>query len=266
MINYGKKINQKYIIKNYLQLINIIKKVYNHKKTLFLFNLIYLVLFHFFIENKNRSNEKSSKQFSHFQDYSTSKFIIMKRRCDVCGLFSFFIVHLGCIHKYILKGYIPIVDVKSYPNSFNGYNISKTNYWEIFFEQPFGYRLDDVLTNAKHLKYIALDSCEPRPDEFTMIDNNPRKHFWHNFANKYLPIKKEIIVQSKKLMFKLFKNSKNILGVLARGTDYIAMRPGGHPIPPNSSEIINDVKKMDNKYNYDYIVNHIINNNNQMIK
>ena len=195
----------------------------------------------------------SFKQFFHSKDYANSKFLIMKRRCNVCGLFSFFVVHLGCIHKYLLEGYIPIVDVQSYSNSLNGFNISSSNNWEKFFEQPFGYSLDEVLKKAKHIEYIALDNCEPRPNAFSIIDNYPRRQIWHAFANKYLPIKKEIIDLSKKLIFKLFKNSKNILGVLARGTDYVSIKPGGHPIPPNSSEIIHDVKKMDNKYNYDYI-------------
>ena len=54
-------------------------------------------------------------------------------------------------------------------------------------------------------------------------------------------------------MYKLFKQSKNILGVLTRGTDYIARKPKQHPIPPNVSILINDVKEMDNKYKYDYI-------------
>ena len=54
-------------------------------------------------------------------------------------------------------------------------------------------------------------------------------------------------------MRKLFKQSKNILGVLTRGTDYIARKPKQHPIPPNVSILINDVKEMDNKYKYDYI-------------
>ena len=113
--------------------------------------------------------------------------------------------------------------------------------------------MDDVLTNAKHLKYIALDSCEPRPDEFTMIDNNPRKHFWHNFANKYSSIKKELILLSNKMRYALFHNSKNVLGVLTRGTDYISRKPKSHPIPPDILDLIQDVKMFDIKYNYDYI-------------
>ena len=54
-------------------------------------------------------------------------------------------------------------------------------------------------------------------------------------------------------MKQLFGNSKNILGVLTRGTDYIARKPKDHPIPPKIETIIVDVKKFDKKYNYDFI-------------
>ena len=113
--------------------------------------------------------------------------------------------------------------------------------------------MDSVLKYAKNITYVTIDECIPRPDDMLMIDNYPTKQFWHNFANRFMPIKKEIIDLSKKIMYKLFKNSKNILGVLARGTDYIYKKPKNHPIPPNLMEIIHDVKEMDNIYNYEYI-------------
>ena len=42
----------------------------------------------------------------------------------MCGLFSFYIVHLGCINKYLTEGYIPIVDLKSFNNIYNKINIA----------------------------------------------------------------------------------------------------------------------------------------------
>ena len=37
-----------------------------------------------------------------------------------------------------------------------------------------------------------------------------------------------------------------------RGTDYIARKPSGHPIPPNSSMVIKDIKNINLKNNYDW--------------
>ena len=48
-------------------------------------------------------------------------------------------------------------------------------------------------------------------------------------------------------------NSKNVLGILGRGTDFINLRPSGHSIPPPTEKMIKYTKKMDKKYNYDWI-------------
>ena len=78
-------------------------------------------------------------------------------------------------------------------------------------------------------------------------------NFWHILAEKYIPIKNEIIKESNNIRFKLFKRSKNILGVLLSGTDYIARKPRNHSIPPKTKDAIKDVKIFDNNYKYDWI-------------
>ena len=137
----------------------------------------------------------------------------------------------------------------------NGFNKTKINNWELFFEQPFNYKLEDVIKNAKTIVYLndSWRFCGKWPDQRVLPFTDVEKYYWHHFANKYLSIKKELIELSKKIMYRLFKSSKNILGVLIRGTDYVAMRPIGHPIQPNLTDIIRDVKRMDKKYIYDYI-------------
>ena len=224
------------------------------KKFLLLNNLLIVIYIYIYFYRKIKdSKNKMIFKSSNKKDYTNNNFAIIKRECSICGLFSFYMVSLGCIHKYLLEGYIPIIDIKSFPNVINGFNTSKQNYWEIFFEQPFGYTLESVLKKAKNITYISCDDCSPRPDEYSMLLNEPRKNFWHNFANKYLLIKREIIDLANKIKYRLFKNTKNILGVLTRGTDYISKKPKFHPIPPNVSDLIHDVKKMDNKYKYDFI-------------
>ena len=106
-------------------------------------------------------------------------------------MLSYYRAYLGYIHKFLLEGYIPIIDIISYPNVLNGFNISKHNFWESFFKQPFDYTLEDVLNNAKNITNITIENCSPRPD-LLIFENLEIQNFWHNFANKYLPIKKEI--------------------------------------------------------------------------
>lgn len=222
-------------------------------KFIFVCNLSIFIVVYIITFEKNKNEDINFGNSLDKKSYNNIKFAIITRNCSICGLFSFYMVSLGCIHKYLLEGYIPIIDIKSFPNVINGFNTTKRNHWEFFFDQPYGYTLEEVLKNAKNITYIICSDCFPRPDENRMLLNWPIIQFWHNFSKKYLSIKKEIIALSNMVMYKLFKNSKNILGVLTRGTDYLSIKPQGHPIPPDIFDVIHDVKEMDNKYKYDFI-------------
>jgi hypothetical protein len=78
-------------------------------------------------------------------------------------------------------------------------------------------------------------------------------NYWHILASQYIPIKKEIIIEANKKLNRIFTKSRNILGVLLRGTDYVANKPFGHPIPPKTEDVIKDVKLLDKKNKYDWI-------------
>ena len=78
-----------------------------------------------------------------------------------------------------------------------------------------------------------------------------------------MPIKKEIIKESNNIMKKLFHNSKNILGVKMRGTDYITNKIRGHSVLPSLDTVIIDVKNSNEKNNYDLV---FITTEDEMIK
>jgi hypothetical protein len=192
-----------------------------------------------------------------FQNYNYN-FVIVSRNYNCSnGLFGFYVAYISCMHKYLNNGYIimPIMDLTSFPNFFNQFNNKSTenddNPWELFFNQPFEYKLKYVKKYAKKITYI---NCYPKNRPDTNIYNNKLLlNFWHNIALKYIPIKTEIINESNKYRNNLFKGSNNILGVLIRGTDYISREPKGHPIQPNPKDVIKDVKKMDKSNEYDWI-------------
>ena len=186
--------------------------------------------------------------------YQFKKFAIITKESSICGLFSFYIYFLGCINKYINEGYIPIVDLKSYPNGYNGFNTSiNYNPWELFFEQPYNYTMEEVLKNAKHIVYIKCDERIYRPDERIIYYNNDLIKFWSHLGKKYIPIKNEIQKESNFIIQKLFNNSNNVLGVKIRGTDYIKLKLKAHPIPPSLDVAIEGVKYLNFKNNYDWI-------------
>ena len=188
-------------------------------------------------------------------DYKQNKFAIIRSECRTCGLFSFYNTFLLCLQKYIINNYIPIIDIEAFPNVFNGFkngNI-KNNSWEYLFNQPFGYKLVNVIKRAKKIKYI---NCSRRTHSSPRYINFYKKSiaidYWHYFVDRYLPIKNEIIKLKNKITKKLFTDSNNILGILIRGTDFLARRPKYHAIPPEPDIVIQDIKEMHKKFNYDW--------------
>ena len=143
--------------------------------------------------------------------------------------------------------------MQSYENVFNDFKANKSNEnpWEFFFHQPFGYKLCKIEKIAKKIQYFECNSNNFRPSENIYFDKNIL-NFWHIISQNYIPIQNKILLEAKLIFKRLFNDSYNILGILMRGTDYISRKPSGHPIPPNSSMVINDIKNLNLKNNYDW--------------
>jgi hypothetical protein len=79
---------------------------------------------------------------------------------------SYYFTYLACVKLFLDIGYISIIDTQSFPNALNGFNISSSteNSWEIFFNQPFGYKLRDVKNNMKNIKYLECKTLSYRPN------------------------------------------------------------------------------------------------------
>ena len=111
-----------------------IKITINYKNYKLKFNflciliLIIIIINTCFITNqKEKKIENMFKNWFKSKDYKNNKFIIIQHNCNTCGLFSFYKVSIGCILKYLLKGYIPIIDLKTYPNIINGNDTNKNS-------------------------------------------------------------------------------------------------------------------------------------------
>jgi hypothetical protein len=219
----------------------------------------YLILLHY-NKNKIKTFEFIKEHEFDFRinkqidlDYENINFAVIKNTCIFCGLFSNYIILLGCVRKYLIQGFIPILELESYKNVINGFIIDplKGNPWEYYFNQPFGYQYSYIKKKAKNIKYF---DCYPniRPNEEIFL-NKTVMDYWHILANQYMPIKNEVIKESNYIINRIFKKSRNLLGVLLRGTDYVAKKPQLHPIPPKTKDVIKDVKLLDNKNKYDWI-------------
>lgn len=186
-------------------------------------------------------------------EYPDKTFFVIRRDGIEAGLFSLYITTVGWINYALEKGYIPVVDMSIYRNNYlDKSKRGKENSWEYYFEQPMGYGISEAY-KGKNLILSPLKFTENRPDESMdyFLNKNGRLDYWKKIVDGYVHIKKELIEDMQAEYNQLTNGRTRVLGVLARGTDYLALRPHNHPIMPTVEELIADSKDLIKKYQCD---------------
>ncbi len=170
--------------------------------------------------------------------FPTPSFYIIRRRDPKVGLFSYFITNLGGIRKAVESGYTPVIDMMTYPNTYlSAEDVNQINAWEYFFEQPCKYTLQNTkfhckIVNSGEVEY-SLPSLNSNPQEFLI---------WKEYANQYIRFSSKALHEIDTAYQQLIPAGKRILGVLCRGSDYINLRPHGHPVQPTVEMMIEKVE------------------------
>lgn len=168
-------------------------------------------------------------------------FYVIRRSDKLAGINSHFISAMGHIRYAVRNGWIPIIDMKNYPNALlDEKQLGIRNAWDNYFGQPCTYSLDEVyqsrnviLSEGMPLKIYPNDNMEffTRPDLMRM---------WHEYFVKYVGFSKELQdkVKEKYAQYMEDKSKDRILGAFLRGTDYLTLKPYEHPVQPTVQEAI----------------------------
>lgn len=168
-------------------------------------------------------------------------------RAEQCpGLASHAITNLGHIAMALHAGYIPVVDTVRPDNIFKEISImTGQNAWELFFQQPFGKRLDEVPEDGRVVYTAGIPQL--RPDE-NIASNEAALDFWRRMARKFMPVSGDILKLADEVAEQLGMKGKRVAGVLCRGTDYVSTRPYQHPAQPEVEEVICKAKEVMEQY------------------
>lgn len=178
-------------------------------------------------------------RFNLFGSISSGKmpYILRRREAEV-GLFSCFITILGGIAYADSEGFIPVVDMKNYPNTYlYPDEVGHVNAWEYYFEQPGGISLEDALSCRKYIlskNTIYYSRIRQTAEAFSNKDGC--LDYWRAICRKYIRFKPAVIERLERMKAKYF--GRKILGLLVRGTDYTYLKPSQHPIPPTAEQAI----------------------------
>ena len=206
-------------------------------------------------------NQKTSKfvhkleKRLHKNKILDSKYLIIKRECNNAplGLFAYYITNIAWIAYALRNGYVPVIDMKNYANTFHRDNeVGKINTYEYFFEQPCDISVDEALKSGK-ARYIWKDIPDFHPNEsLDFLYHDDIVNYYHKLTKRYVRFSSETqkyLDEVKQEVFGRCLPNERIIGVLARGTDYTTLKPYYHPIQPDVSSIIQKINEYREKYN-----------------
>ena len=167
-------------------------------------------------------------------DPSKPTYYIIRRRNSVTGLFAIYKIFGEHIRYALSKGWLPVVDMQNYPNAYlPPEKLGKENSWEYFFEQPLRIGLEQAY-NGENI-VVSQEEVLPRLYETMSFFENRDNVLteWRMLVKLgLLKVKPALMEEISAVHKKLFAPKERMLGVHLRGTDYVAKRPHGHPIPP----------------------------------
>lgn len=171
---------------------------------------------------------------------TNKKYLIIKM-----GGFQIATSGLGFYVLYMLRGirfalendFIPVIDWKNC--KIPQYDASKAgieNVWEYFFEQPFhvsveqAYESNDFFVIDDVREFLNKNSRATPPPDFDKMGefDNDGIMEWRKCFQKYIRLKKEVKEYFDRCRNQQFGDNGNIVGILARGTDYKELKPAGH--------------------------------------
>ncbi|MCR5482414.1 MAG: hypothetical protein K6F52_06430 [Clostridia bacterium] len=173
-------------------------------------------------------------------------FFVCRRVSRYTGLLSDAILMLGHIDYARKKGYIPVVDMMTYPNvQLYDDEVGKINAWEYYFKQPADndgkrYSLEEVFSSQN---VILSDGCychDMPKDTTEFLKEDSLIDYWSN-------VWKQNIEYSDKLQGYLCSQlndlPQNLVGVHARGTGYrkftkLGSKSGGNHVQPTVEYVL----------------------------
>jgi hypothetical protein len=198
------------------------------------------------------------KKTSYGNDNAGKKFYVIGFNRGQDGLFYIITTTLLHIEYALEHGYIPVVDLQNYNNQFHEAGAQgRENAWEYFFLQPMDYTLDDIAKSRNIIQ--SRKDATPFPDTdrrtwgTSLLENRERLNYFKELFQNYVRFNETTREYLEKDYNKILQGRGRVLGVLCRGTDYLAKRPPGHQIQPDPHEVLLEAEKIMAARNCSYL-------------
>lgn len=189
-------------------------------------------------------------------DKFSDKTFYVVRRPNNWGLMSIYVMYLRYFDYAVRRGWIPVVDMQTASNLYLDEGRSY-NAWESFFEQPFGYNLEDI-RQAHNIvlsgQFVIL--ADDYLIDFGCLTNARKLEKWRSLASRYMRLcsqAEEYVGAARLALLSNRRTEDRVLGIYCRGTDYLTLKPKNHPIQPQPSEVIDKARVIMKKHDYNFV-------------
>ena len=168
-------------------------------------------------------------------DPTKPTYYIIRRSWITTGLFALYKIFAAHVRYALSKGWLPVVDMQNYPNAYlPPEKLGKENSWEYYFEQPLCIGLEQAYGGENVILSTGIEVSPQLYESMPLLENrNGLLTEWRMLVKLgLLKVKPALLQEIVAVRQKLFAPTDRVLGVLLRGTDYVANRPHSHPIPP----------------------------------
>ncbi|MDO4284072.1 MAG: hypothetical protein Q4C60_01940 [Eubacteriales bacterium] len=195
--------------------------------------------------------KEREKKVSYGSENPDKTFFVIRRNAPNAGLYSFVLTNLGWIRYALDRGYIPVIDMRSFYNTYmTREQVGQVNSWEYYFKQPCGYRLEDI-AGSRHVILSSINAPKDAPLPGVEKDTESLRQ-WQKLAGERLIASEEAAAQIRKQKECLLQG-KRTLGVLCRGTDYVEQRPSQHPVQPAVTDVLCKAEAVMREYHCEQI-------------
>lgn len=178
---------------------------------------------------------------------------IIRRYAQDMGIGSYIISNLSQINYAVKNEMFPVIDMLNY----NGTKVNGIlmNSWELYFNQPCSDKKNLLKKIYKTKNYRLSDGgCRKNSpnDSMDFLENIKKLSYWSTLYNQYCQFNDEMNLYAATEYNSLLKG-KRVVGVLCRGTDYLQLKPKGHPVQPDVYNVINKLKYTMRKFDCPYV-------------
>lgn len=119
----------------------------------------------------------------------------------------------------------------------------KFGLWDSFFEQPFSTEAPEQTAAIQNAPFIS---------RFLLL-NRYSLRAWRRITAFFLKFNPQTLEYAENERQAILPQNGKVLGVVCRGTDYLLLKPSGHPVQPQVSDVIARCKKWMKRCGYEKI-------------